>query len=288
MKQATRPINQTAGRVIEKHFERYRGRPEIAADLGELSKANEWLRWCLRESDLLGSDERDRFYLAVTEGLWPDGYGEEAFGDTAFELLVQFARYYGACRVTRRVLRLVRGHSFALESDPIELLDLARAVTDECRRRYRPHLPPLGRPAEILAPPLARDDAIRVALAYWSARYDEETGETGGQSSDETEDDILAEPCETGAAKRRLVHDLREGYRLAPPRGRKARRAEAARYRSNAAVALAAALDVYRREGLGWDGVVSERAQRLARFVGVTPRKAFRYLYYLARHSRDA
>jgi hypothetical protein len=285
MKETARPTNRTAGRVIDRHFARYRGKWNIAADIGELAAASEWLRWCLHESELIGLEERGRFFLAVTEDLWPEGYGEDEFGDTAFELLVQFARYYGAYRVTPRVLAFVRQHSMALETDPIELLDLAKAVTDECRQRYRPHLGPLSKPAEILAPALRRDEAIRVALRYWIARHGGEASSTPGVT-EVLEREIMREPAESRGAKQQFLHDLREGLLLARPSGRKVRRADARRYRANASVALAAAIDEHRRSGLGFDGVVAERARRLASFLGTTPRRAFGYLYYLARHSR--
>lgn len=285
MKQAVRPIQQIAGRVVEKHLERYRGRPGVAADLAESKKAAEWLRYCLGESDLLSFDDRTLFYGAVAEGLWPTGYGEDRFGATAFEVLVQFARYYSACRVTPRVLDLVRRHSLALESDALETLGLARAVTDECRRRYRPHLPPLSRPPEILARPLRRSEAAKIALAYWIDRYREETEEEGDVSA--TKKAILAEPSMSNEARWQLAHDLREGYRLSPPPARRpASRKDAARYRVNLAVALAAAIDVYRREGWGFSGVVAERSEILAKRLGIDEKVAFGYLYYLARHSR--
>lgn len=284
---ATRGPSELAAVAVENHFGRYRGSQSIASqpeDHRAYLASVEWLRWCLTESELLSPTGRERFYIAVTEGFRPDGYGDEEFGDDAFEVLVQFARYYSTWRITPRVLKLVRGHAFALSIDPIEGLNLARAVTDECRSRYAPHVPRLNRPPEIIAPPLRRAEAAAFALSYWHARYRAEACENA--ETPDTERMVLSVESMASGDRKTFMHDLREGLLLAAPSGRRATAAARRRYRRNRALALAVALDEHRASNLGFEGVVAERAERLARETGSTVRKAFRFLYYLARHSR--
>lgn len=278
-------MTETAAKVVDGHFARFRGWPHANADHEAIAEATEWLRWCLGESDLLSFADRETFYLAITEGLLPDGYEEDGFGDAAFEVLVQMARYYGAYRLTPRVLRAARECAAALLASSREMVDLARAVTDECRARYAPHWRPLSKPPEIVAPPLTRAEAATVALAYWKYRYRDECAGNPGHS-ERLERLIVGAACPSAVAKVQLLHDIREGYSLAKPRGRC--RARLARYRRNAAAALAAAVEEYQESGRGFSGVVLEEAEWLARGTGISQERAFRYLYYLARHSRGA
>lgn len=275
-----------AARAVFGYYEKFRGRDDRFGDHRESAEALGEILCYLQQMDTWGEGEKGAFYYHLREGLPDELDPERIYGDIAFELLVQFALAHDAFAVTPRVLRFTRAHAQAIHDlGSIDAIMLARAVTATCRERYGQHLEPATEPPEKLAPPLGRDRAGEIALRYLVWVADGPLRKNGHPS--DIDKVVLAGKCSRPRDRVSLLHDLREGCNIEPPKNSPRKSGAWASYRRNCQTALAVSVEDFSREGFTAEDVVSERAWILAQEIGASLEEAFGFLRSIAIRSRD-
>jgi hypothetical protein len=269
-----------AARAVLGYFQKFGSSHLHVGSPSESAETARLVRTYLREVDTWCPDDKIQLYYDLVEGTRDPASFEERHGTLAFEVLVQLALSYGAYRLDRRVLRIVRSHASAIHTiGSLEAIYLAQEVTAACRERYAPQmLAPRDVPekaARALRPSEAGDVALR-CLEHWFASVG--TAEVGRV--------IFAGHGATPLDKKLLFHDVCEGVNLDEPIGKRSRKETRAAYRRNRATALAALAHDFRRDGLGVEDVVREHAWELSQRIGVCFDHAFGFLRHLATHRR--
>jgi hypothetical protein len=285
-----------AVQVIESYFAKFRGGEETTGSQAGSAEASALLLKCLAEVELWSGDERLDFYLSIVEGNVGEQPLEARHGDLAFEALVELARMHEAYEMKGWILNVIRSHAPALVGLGFsQCLDLAYAVIKSCRERHAPHRRPPSFPPELVAPALSRSEAADVALRFLCSVY-EKGAATQPERTANLEHLIAATASLDAATRKRLARDVAEGLDVMRPKRcrskSKARQAEARErlraYERNARAALDVAIADFHRDGYTAEDVVHERAYRLAGVLDVTVERAFGYLWYLAKRSRNA
>ena len=264
-----------AARALKSYFAALRRTDGTPADIHESTQAATFLRDSLDELDWCPARTRAALYHDLIEGR-PNDVFEQRHPDASFELLVSIARGRGFYELSPFLLGFARGAAKNLESFSLrEALEVIREVTRVCRERYAPHHEVPREPPERLAPPLWVDEAAKVALRYlvWVREH---------VGVEEIERIVARAPDVPQDRKNALLHSLAKQRDVHDAGDRPWTQA----FRSNAETALVATLEEYAADGLTFEDVIAEKAEPLAKNLGVNPGIAFGFLYYLALERR--
>lgn len=246
-------------------------------------------RESLRIVDIYSKEEKINFYEAVIEGVPQEVSDPGAvFGPIAFETFVQISLAWRQFTVDKNMLTSLRARGAEAEPSFLEMFSLSKAITSECRRRYAPHLPPPSEPPEpIETSSLSLERIGEISLRIFKFHLKAEAERHNYTATfGEIKKLVELSPAILRVSKIAFLRDLQEGLNLSRPRHGQQSVGWLA-FERNRAVALAAAMTDIRHDDIGFEDVIRERVEELAKAAKISLAEAAGYLLYLVSEKID-